>query len=344
MSDWREALRVGQAIPACPLALFEYGEWSRQHQRALLRYYLAAGAGGVAVGVHTTQFEIRLPEHQLYEPLLRFTAEVLNAEAPAAFIRVAGICGETQQAVAEARLAANLDFHCGLLNLSAMGNATDAEKLAHCRAVAEELPVFGFYLQPGIGGCLLSYEFWRGFCEIQQAVAIKIAAFNRYQTWDVIRAVIESGRDDLALYTGNDDNILADLITPFHYAGTTRFFAGGLLGQWAVWTKTAVEMLREIQAVREADQIPSSWLTRNVELTDANAVIFDAAHNFAGCIPGVHEILRRQSLLPSNRCLNPNEQLSPGQSAELDRILRAYPHLTDAAFVQAHHLEWLGEP
>ncbi len=342
MKTWQECLRQGQVIPACPLALEENGKWSRRHQRGLLRYYLAARAGGVAVGVHTTQFDIRLAEHGLYEPLLRETAELLDAEAPPHFIRVAGICGETDQALAEARTAVDLGYHCGLLNLSALRHASDAERIAHCRAVGEVLPLFGFFLQPAIGGCLLQYEFWRAFCELPTAVAIKIAAFNRYQTWDVIRAVMESGRDDLALYTGNDDNIIADLITPFHYRGQTRRFAGGLLGQWAVWTKTAVEMLHEIQALGDSPEIPSAWLTRNAELTDANGVIFDAAHQFAGCIPGINEVLRRQSLLPSSRCLNPDEKLSPGQSGEIDRILHCYPHLTDAAFVQAHYLEWLG--
>ena len=341
MTAWRDALDFGQAIPACPLALNEDGSWSPRHQRALLRYYQAAGAGGVAVGVHTTQFSIRDPQHALYEPVLRLTAEVLDEAASPSFIRVAGICGDTGQAVAEARTAAELGFHCGLLNLAALKNETDATRISHCEKVGAELPLFGFFLQPSVGGCLLGYDFWRRFCDLPNVVAIKIAAFNRYQTWDVIRAVIESGREDIALYTGNDDNIINDLLTPFHYEGTTRRIVGGLLGQWAVWTKTAVEMLRELQQLHNSAEIPSTWLTRNIELTDANAVIFDAAHDFAGCIPGVNELLRRAGLLPSRRCLDANEVLSPGQSEELDRIVRVYPHLTDGAFIQQHLAEWL---
>lgn len=341
MVAWQTALHEGQVIPACPLALNEDGSWSEQHQRALLRYYIAAGAGGVAVGVHTTQFQIRSPQVELFEPVLRLTSEELNSHASSAFIRVAGICGHTQQAMSEALLASELGFHCGLLNLSALKNESDDCRIDHCRRVSEVLPVFGFYLQPAVGGCRLSYSFWRRFCELPNVRAIKIAAFNRYQTWDVVRAVIESQREDIALYTGNDDNIINDLLTPFCYGGTTRRIVGGLLGQWAVWTKSAVEMLSEIRQQREGSQLSSQWLSRNVELTDANAAVFDAANNFAGCIPGINEILRRQGLLPSNRCLDQAECLSPGQEAELDRVCRNYPHLTDDPFVQRHLNDWL---
>ena len=313
----------------------------RKHQRALARYYVAAGAGGLAVGVHTTQFEIRDPQHGLYEPVLRLTAETLDQFASENFIRVAGICGPTSQAVKEAETAAHHGYHAGLLNLSALGNEDDTAKIQHCQAVSDVLPVFGFYLHAGVGGCTLSYDFWRQFCELPNVVAIKIAAFNRYQTWDVVRAVIESGRQDIALYTGNDDNIINDLLTPFRYAGQTRRIVGGLLGQWAVWTKAAVEMLNSIREVRQQSDLPAEWLTRNMELTDANAVIFDAAHDFHGCIPGVNELLRRDGLLPSNACLNPEEVLSPGQDEELTRVCTAYPHLADGDYVSANASQWL---
>lgn len=342
MTTWRDSLNAGVVIPASPLALQDDGTWSEKHQQALLRYYLAAGAGGLAIGVHTTQFEIRDPQHGLYEPVLRSAAELLDKSAPdRPFIRVAGVCGRTQQAVTEAQTAADLGYHCGLLNLSALQQDNDEALIAHCRSVGEVLPIFGFYLHPGVGGRVLSYDFWRRLCELPTLVAIKVAAFNRYQTWDVMRAVIESGRSDVAMYTGNDDNIIADLLTPFEYQGVTRRFVGGLLGQWAVWTKAAVDMLEEIKVVRQQSSISAEWLSRNMALTDANAVIFDAGHNFAGCIPGVNEVLRRQGLLPSVRCLDPHEVLSPGQAEELDRVSRVYRFLTDDDFVAQHVAEWL---
>ena len=341
MNNWRDALNDGVVIPACPLALDDNGEWSKKHQAALLRYYRESGAGGVAVGVHTTQFEIRSPKIGLYEAVLRLTSDTLDSIASPSFVRVAGICGSTKQAISEAELAGSLNYHCGLLNIAALKNESDTVRLEHCRRVADALPVFGFFLQPAVGGCVLSYNFWRQFCEINNVVAIKIAAFNRYQTWDVIRAVIDSGRNDIALYTGNDDNIINDLLTPFRHNNTTRFFAGGLLGQWAVWTKRAVSMLAEIKEARRNAELPIEWLTRNAELTDANAAIFDAANDFRGCVPGINELLRRQRLLPSARCLNINEVLSPGQSAELDRVCAAYPHLTDGSFVLSRVDEWL---
>lgn len=338
---WRTNLQAGIVIPACPLALHDDRSWSPRHQRAVLRYYLDAGAGGVAVGVHTTQFEIREPQHGLFEPVLAAAAECLNQHAGADFVRVAGICGQTEQAVQEADLAATHGYHCGLLSLAAFKDASNEARIEHCRAVAEVLPVFGFYLQPAVGGCILDFDFWQRFCEIENVVAIKIAAFNRYQTWDVVRAVMESGRDDIALYTGNDDNIINDLLTPFEHDGQRRFISGGLLGQWAVWTKAAVDMLKQIQQVRASDSVPSTWLTRNMQLTDANAVLFDAANHFAGCIPGINEVLRRQALLPSAACLNPDEVLSPGQADEIDRITSSYPQLVDDRFVSENLDRWL---
>lgn len=344
MTAWRDSLNDGVVIPACPLALNDDGSWSERHQQALLRYYVDAGAGGLAIGVHTTQFEIRDPKHGLYEPVLRSAAQQLdNTPLDRPFIKVAGICGRTEQAVTEAQTAADLGYHCGLLNLSALQNDDDDALIAHCRSVGDAIPIFGFYLHPGVGGRVLSYEFWRRFCELPTVVAIKVAAFNRYQTWDVMRAVIESGRLDVAMYTGNDDNIIADLLTPFEYQGSCRRFVGGLLGQWAVWTRAAVEMLDEIKAIREQTSIPTEWLSKNMALTDANAVIFDAGNDFAGCIPGVNEVLRRQGLLSSTRCLDPNEVLSPGQAEELDRVSAAYPFLIDEAFVAQNVDKWLAE-
>jgi len=342
-------LSRGVVIPASPLALNSRRQFDERRQRALWRYYVAAGAGGIAVGVHTTQFAIRDPKIGLYEPLLALAREEFDAadarrEEP--LVRVAGVCGRTEEAVAEATLARDLGFHTGLLNLGGMRTADEDALVAHCRAVAEVIPLFGFYLQPAVGGCVLGHAFWRGFAQIDGAVAIKIAAFNRYQTIDVVRAVAESGRDDIALYTGNDDNIVMDLVTPYRFKVGDRLverrFVGGLLGHWAVWTRRAVELLHSCRAIaKSGDQVPEDLLQHAVEVTDANAAVFDAAHDFAGCIPGVHEVLRRQGLLEGTWCLDPKETLSPGQSEQIDRIYRAYPHMTDDEFVARHRDEWL---
>lgn len=343
---WRARLRDGLAIPACPLALFPDGRWSQRHQRAVIRYYLEAGAGGLAVGVHSTQFAIRDPRHGLYEPLMRFAAETMDAARPAGLdhpVKIAGICGATPQATGEATLAASLGYHAGLLSLAAVAGESEAAILGHCREVAGHIPLIGFYLQPAVGGRVLSYRFWRGFAEIEGVVAIKIAPFHRYRTLDVIRAVADSGRGDIALYTGNDDNILVDLLTPFPLADPPLRIVGGLLGQWGVWTRRAVEMLDDIRRLRHAAQVPTRWLATAAAVTDANAAIFDAAHDFAGCIPGILEILRRQGLVPSTRCLDPDEQLSPGQAEEIDRVIRAYPELNDDAFVRENLDRWLGD-
>ncbi len=343
MNDWRNSLAEGLVIPASPLALTGEGKWSRRHQRALVRYYLEAGAGGLAVGVHTTQLEIREPQHGIYEPVLDFVSEAIDEELEAGrnFVKVAGVCGETAQAVAEARVAAAAGYHAGLLSLTAMKGHPERAIVEHCRRVAEVIPVFGFYLQPTIGGLKLSYRFWREFAAIENVVAIKMAPFNRYDTIDVVRAVIEAGREDIALYTGNDDNIINDLLTPFEFGGVERRIVGGLLGQWAVWTRQAVEMLEEIKAVRAGRNVPAEWLKKNVALTDANAVLFVVANDFHGCVPGIMEVLRRQGLLASRRCLNPGEDLSPGQAEEIDRVGAAYPWLVDDAFVAANVERWL---
>ena len=343
MQPWRQHLNSGQVIPACPLALNDDGSWSERHQRALVRYYVEAGAGGLAVGVHSTQFAIRDPQHGLYQPLLKNVSEWLSESllTGTPFVRISGICGQTTQATAEAEFSVEHGYHAGLLSLAALRDATEEELIRHCQSVSNIIPIVGFYLQPAVGGRVLSYAFWRKLAENERVVAIKIAPFNRYQTWDVIRAVIDSGREDLALYTGNDDNIIVDLLTPFTSFGTTRFFAGGLLGQWAVWTRNAVDMLKDIQQVRSTATLSAEWLSRNVALTDANAAVFDAANRFAGCIPGINEILRRQGLMPSNRCLDPDEVLSPGQASEMDRVIKAYPSLVDHAFVRENLDRWL---
>ena len=337
-----QALRRGLVIPACPLALTGERKFDERRQRGLVRYYIAAGAGGLAVGVHSTQFAIRDPRHGLIRPVLELVATELNRAAGPDFVRIAGACGPTAQAVAEAELARELGYHAALLSLGALKDDSEDRLLAHCRAVAGVLPVVGFYLQPAVGGRVLPYAFWRRLAELDRVVAIKIAPFNRYQTLDVVRAMAE--RDDIALYTGNDDNIVADLVTPFRFGGPERRIVGGLLGQWAVWTRAAVKLLAECQRVAEGGgNVPADLLRRGVELTDANAAIFDAAHGFAGCIPGIHEVLHRQGLLAGPWCLDPAETLSPGQAAEIDRVCRAYPHLTDDPFVRDHLGRWLAD-
>jgi dihydrodipicolinate synthase/N-acetylneuraminate lyase len=342
------ALREGVVIPAMPLALTAARRLDERRQRALCCYYLAAGAGGIAVGVHTTQFAIRDPRHGLFSPVLALVAGEMKRQKTAtnkSAVRIAGICGRTDQAVSEAELARDLGYHAGLLSLAALRDADDSALLTHCRTVADVLPLVGFYLQPAVGGRVLSYRFWRQFAQIERVVAIKIAPFNRYQTLDVIRAVAESGRDDIALYTGNDDQIVLDLLTPFRFVvggrPVERRIVGGLLGQWAVWTRRAVELLQE---VRNLSAVPAELLRRAAEITDANAAVFDAANNFAGCIPGINEVLHRQGLLEGAWCLDPRETLSPGQAEEIDRVCRAYPHLTDDTFVAQHLHEWLGAP
>jgi len=345
----RRKLARGLVIPACPLALNASRRWDERRQAALIRYYLAAGAGGVAVGVHTTQFAIRNPEVALLSPLLGLVRDVVVESRQPGGERVAliaGICGRTEQALSEARLAVEKGYDAGLLSLSAFRSDPHSVLLEHCRAVASEIPVVGFYLQPAAGGRLLDYRFWRQFAEIPNVVAIKIAPFNRYQTLDVIRAVAEAGRDDIALYTGNDDNIVADLVTAFRFQRegrkAERRIVGGLLGHWAVGTRAAVGLLREChRVVSSGTAVPGELLRTGVEVTDMNSAFFDAANGFTGCIAGIHEVLRRQGLLEGNWCLDPAEGLSEGQSEEIDRVCRAYPELGDDAFVAEHRDAWL---
>lgn len=332
---WRERLQGGAVIPAHPLALTADRKLDERRQRALTRYYLAAGAGGVAVGVHTTQFAIRDPRHGLFRPVLELASDELR-DTPA--IRIAGICGNTKQAVQEAAFAAHWGYHAGLLSLGGLGDLSLEELLTHVRAVGEVIPVFGFYLQPAVGGRILPYRFWRQLAEMPEIVGIKIAPFNRYQTIDVIRAVADSGRAlDVALYTGNDDNIVPDLLTTFSFGGRPLRIVGGLLGHWSVWTRCAVDQHKTLRA----SQPSAAWLTLGQQVTDANAALFDPSNGFHGCIPGLHEILRRQGLLAGRWCLDPNEDLSPGQLEEIDRVCAAYPHLQDDRFVEEHRDEWL---
>ncbi|HYZ86278.1 MAG TPA: dihydrodipicolinate synthase family protein [Bryobacteraceae bacterium] len=318
----RRRLFEGLVIPAHPLALTAERKLDERRQRALTRYYRDAGAGGIAVAVHTTQFEIR--EHGLLQPVLE-----LAAQESGNLLRIAGVVGPTVQAVREARLAADLGYDAVLLSLAALSHATNRKLIEHCREVAQILPVVGFYLQPAVGGRVLPFTFWRQFAEIDNVVAIKVAPFNRYQTLDVVRAVAESGRArEIALYTGNDDNIVLDLLNPA--------FSGGLLGHWAVWTHNVVELIKRLDQLSLCEA-----LSLNAQVTDANAAFFDAANGFQGCIAGINEVLRRAGLLQGRWCLNPNEDLSPGQSEEIDRVFAAYPHLSDFGFVSSNLDRWL---
>jgi hypothetical protein len=344
----REHLRSGVAIPAHPLALTPSRTLDERRQRALSRYYVDAGAGGLAVGVHTTQFAIRETHHGLYRPVLELAAETVRQRLAANhrnFVMVAGVCGQTPQAVSEAETALALGYDVGLLSLGAMANASHAELIAHCRSVADVIPLFGFYLQPAVGGRVLDYAFWRELAEIPSLWAVKIAPFDRYRTWDVVRAIGESGREDIALYTGNDDNIVGDLLAryPVRVGGVPRerHMDGGLLGQWAVWTRRAVDLLARAQHARAGGAIDAELMREGAALTDANGAIFDVANGFAGCIAGIHEVLRRQGLLAGTWCLDARESLSPGQAAEIDRVCRAYPFLTDDEFVAERLDDWL---
>src|SRR2546423_10670257 len=331
----REQLHSGLVIPAHPLALNSQRQLDERRQRALTRYYLAAGAGGIAIGVHTTQFAIR--KVGLLEPVLTLAVE---EGRDSDVVKIAGVCGPRKQAVAEAELAARLHYDAALLSLADLRDESVAQLLDHTQAIASIIPVIGFYLQPAVGGRLLHYDFWRRFADIENVVAVKIAPFDRYQTIEVVRAIADSGRtQEIALYTGNDDHILLDLLSIFDFGTGPISFSGGLLGQWAVWTKTAVEHL--VLARQHRDLISSDLLQMAHRITDANAAIFDPAHHFRGCIPGIHEVLRRQGLLEGRWCLDPAEELSPGQSDEIDRVCESYPHLQDDAFVQEHLDEWL---
>lgn len=343
-SDWPQdilrQLREGCVIPASPLALTANRAFDPARQKALMRYYIDAGAGGVAVGVHTTQFEIR--QAGLYEPVLRTAAEAIDGWSDRPIIQIAGLVGKTRQAVAEAETACGLGYHAGLLSFAAFKGAGEEEILQHCRTVADIIPLVGFYLQPAVGGILLSADFWRRFAEIENVAAIKMAPFNRYRTLDVIRGVaLARAENRIALYTGNDDNIVMDLITPYEITrgseAVTLRIVGGLLGHWSVWVKGAVELLRRCKE----DPLGEGLLALGGQVTDCNAAFFDVANNFSGCIAGIHEVLRRQGLLEGNWCLDPEETLSPGQLAEIDRVYHDYPDLNDDRFVAENLDRWL---
>lgn len=343
-------LRRGVVIPAHPLALTAARKLDERQQVALTRYYCEAGAGGIAVGVHTTQFAIHDPKIGLLEPVLRLAAEEMREyehRNGRRLVKVAGISGQTPQAMREASNARALGYDVGLLSLCALRETAVPELIEHCRHVSEVIPLFGFYLQPAVGGRMLDYCFWREFLEIENIVGIKVAPFNRYQTLDVVRALVDSGRhEEVALYTGNDDSIVVDLLSEFKLAGAkgtaSVHFAGGLLGHWAVWTKRAVELLEDVHECRRREGGDAfALLARCAEITDANAAFFDARNQFAGCIAGLHEVLRRQGLLEGCWCLDPHEGLSPGQLEEIDRIYAGYPHLNDDEFVAQNLERWL---
>jgi dihydrodipicolinate synthase/N-acetylneuraminate lyase len=345
----RRRLCHGLLIPAHPLALTAERKLDERRQQALSRYYVEAGCGGLAVGVHTTQFAIRKPQVSLYAPVLTLAMETAQ-EYQIRPVMIAGILGDTVQALAEAALARDLGYDAVLVSLAGLGDWNNDQLLAHCRRIGECMPIMGFYLQPAAGGIPLSYSFWRRFAEIESVVGIKIAPFNRYHTLDVVRAVVDSGRyEAISLYTGNDDSILQDLLAPFSFVTggpggqlVEARIVGGLLGHWAVWTQTAVRILEQVHAITQARApIPQELMQLANQITDANAAFFDAANAYRGCIAGIHDVLRRQGLLEGIWCLDPDECLSPGQAEEIDRVYRAYPHLNDDAFVAEHRDRWL---
>jgi dihydrodipicolinate synthase/N-acetylneuraminate lyase len=345
IDQFRALLQQGLVIPAHPLALTEDRKLDERRQRALTRYYCDSGSGGVAVGVHTTQFSIRDCHIGLFEPVLELALEEVRAfeeRSGKVLAKIGGICGDTTQACQEAATLRRLGYDGGLLSLAALSDASNGVLIEHCRAVGEALPIIGFYLQPAVGGRPLNAEFWKRFVEIESVVAIKVASFDRYQTMEVLRTVAHSGRNsEIALYTGNDDNIVADLLTEFRFGDRTAHFVGGLLGQWAVWTSRAVELLQSVQEAKCSGAGTSTVLARGAEITDANAAIFDAVQEFRGCIPGIHEVLRRQGLLAGRWCLDPDEVLSNGQLEEIERVYAAYPLLNDDHFVAEHLDRWL---
>jgi hypothetical protein len=338
-----DQLRQGAVIPAHPLALGPDRRFDRPSQRAISRYYIDAGSGGLAVGVHSTQFAIR--EVGLYRPVLELAVETARDWTDRPLVMIAGAVGRTAQAVEEARSARAIGYHAVLLSLAALAGASEDELIEHCSAVAREMPLVGFYLQTAVGGIPLSRAFWTRFAAIDNVVAIKVAPFNRYRTLDVAFGIVQAQAEDrITLYTGNDDHIVADLITPLVVRTGNREvslrFRGGLLGHWSIWTRGAVSLLERLKLSVSAGAIPPEVLALDSFVTDCNAVVFDVEHDFAGCIPGCHEVLRRQGLMTSIECLDPHETLSPGQSAGIDRLYATYPELHDDAFVAANLARW----
>ncbi|MFD2101510.1 dihydrodipicolinate synthase family protein [Flagellimonas iocasae] len=344
-NDLKEYLHSGMVIPANPTALTKNLELDERRQRALSRYYLDAGSGGLAVGVHTSQFEIR--EARLYQPVLELAKEEIDhhcQKTNKSIFRIAGALGNTNQATQEAKIASDLGYHAVLLSLAALKNQSNEELVAHCKAVAEIIPVVGFYLQPSVGGRILDTDFWRSFSQIENVVAIKMAPFDRYHTIDVVRGVAESGRaHEIALYTGNDDNIVADLLTEYHIPVGDKIIKkriiGGLLGHWAVWNKKAVELYDKVKNASPSDL--QDLLSLGIKVTDSNAAFFDSRNGFKGSIAGIHEVLIRQGLLEANYTINPNERLSPGQKEEIDRVYKLYPELNDDNFVAENLDKWM---
>lgn len=343
-----QKLKNGTVIPATPLALDENRRFDEKAQRLLMNYYLHCGVGGIATAVHTTQFEIRKPEHALYEPILKLVSEEIDRfeqKNGTVVVKVAGVCGKTEQAVKEAMLAKQYGFDAVLLSPGGLNDLPEDYMIERTRAVAAVMPVIGFYLQTACGGRQFSYRYWERICEIDNVVAIKCASFNRYTTLDVVRAAALSSRsEEITLYTGNDDNIVIDLLTKYRFQkdGKTvvKGFEGGLLGHWSVWTKKAVELFDRVKEEKQKELISTEMLTLAADVTDTNSAFFDTANGFRGCIAGLHEILRRQGLMKNIHCLNPEEGLSEGQLAELDRVCKQYPHLNDDAFIQSHIDEW----
>lgn len=353
MTRHEEALKIlkeGTFIPAHPLALTADRRLDEEKQRMLTRYYLASGVGGLAVAVHTTQFEIRDPKTRLFEPVLKLAVEEIDAfekKTGKTIVRIAGVCGPANQAVEEAKTALMLGYDAVLLSPGGLGNLSEEDMLERSKAVAKVIPVIGFYLQRSVGGRKLTFDYWQKFCEIDNVIAIKAAPFNRYETLDVVRAVAFSSRkDQIALYTGNDDNIVIDLLTKYRFnkdgKNYEKSFAGGLLGHWSVWTHTAVKLFDKLKEAAKSERIPSELLTLAAEVTDANAAFFDSSNDFQGCIAGLHEVLRRQGILNGIWCLNEKETLSPGQSEEIERVYEMYPHLNDDAFITANIEKWIG--
>ena len=350
LDPWN-SFHEGLVIPAYPLVLNSDRKLDEKGQRVLTRYYLDAGAGGLAVAVHTTQFAIREPKIGLFESILRIAAEEMDAHEEKTndpVFRIAGACGPVEQAVAEAELARKLGYHAVLLSPGGLSSLTEDQLIARTKEAAKVLPVIGFYLQPSVGGRVFSYDYWQRVCDIENVKGIKCASFNRYTTLDVVRAAAFSDRsDDISLYTGNDDNIVIDLLTNYQFEQDGQFkekaFVGGLLGHWAVWTHKVVELFREIKEAAGKPTVSSKLLTLAVQVTDANAAFFDTANDFKGCIAGIHEVLRRQGLMEGIWCLDEHETLSLGQAEEIDRVYRMYPHLNDDEFVRSNMARWSNE-
>ena len=353
MTDRHEAalkiLKEGTVIPATPLALDENRRFDEHGQRVLMRYYLDSGAGGIATAVHTTQFEIRKPEVNLFETVLGVVADEISAyeeRTGRVVVRVAGVCGKTEQAVKEAKLAKDYGYDAVLLSPGGLNDMPEDYMIERTKAVTAIMPVIGFYLQEKVGGRIFSYDYWTKICAIDNVVAVKCASFNRYQTQEVVRAAAFSSRSsEITLYTGNDDNIVIDLLTKYKFTAADgthieRGFSGGLLGHWTLWTHNVVEMFKRLKEAKQKDKIDAELLTLAAQVTDANSAFFDTAHNFKGCIPGVHEVLRRQGLMKGTWCLDENEVLSPGQAEEIDRVCKAYPQLTDDDFVKENLAKW----